>query len=277
MEVARDLGYTSPDRLYEADRATCEKIVARRREEFRAARVYRLCSSAEIQRALEDSLAEARPIPISQVARLLGYSYCTPLISRFPELCRAIVAKIAAWKKELCRAIRRRLKAAAREKPPPPLRALAREFELPTADLLRDLEPELCRQIVARRFACIKEERGVLACQLEKVLLEDPPPSASAIHKRFGITRSVAMKWYHKTFRAIARRHALYRRQVKQMWLNACRNEIREIVNRLHGDGVYPSDGQVLKLLSPRFTRTDRVWVNNEISEARKGIGRPHK
>ncbi len=273
-EVAQRLEYTSPRRLRAVDRAGCQKVDERHRNGSSAARGNDLRPPSEIQQALEDSLACPQPISVNRMAYLFGYSNPASLHCRFPELCQAIVVKLATWKEERRRAIRRRLKAAAREKPPPTLETLTKEFGLHSQKPLRRLEPALCDQIIAQRRAWIKRKRAELARRLKAVLREEPPPSATAVRQRLGISPRAV--WYRETFKAIARRYAIHRRQLKQARMNTSRNEMREIVNRLHRQGVYPSRGRVMKLLSPRCVKS-KAWIQNAIRQARKDIERRQK
>jgi TniQ len=104
-EIARSLGYTNTERLYQADRALCHRIAARHRQSgrshwWRKRGAIRICEAARLKEVLEQSLQSNRPTSVHQVAASLGYSNDGYVHQKYPELCRAIGEKIALAKQD---------------------------------------------------------------------------------------------------------------------------------------------------------------------------------
>jgi hypothetical protein len=76
-DVARSLGYTNTDRLYQADRKLCHDIAARFRQSgrshwWRKPGAIRICEAARLKEILEQSLKSNRPTSVHQVSASLG-------------------------------------------------------------------------------------------------------------------------------------------------------------------------------------------------------------
>jgi AraC-like DNA-binding protein len=102
-EVARSLGYTSTERLYQADRKLCHKIAAIYRQSgrshwWRKPGAIRICDAARLKDILERSLKSDRPTSVHRIAASLGYSNDGYVRQKYPELCRAIGDKLALAK-----------------------------------------------------------------------------------------------------------------------------------------------------------------------------------
>jgi hypothetical protein len=102
-DVARSLGYTNTDRLYQADRNLCHDIAARYRHSgrshwWRKPGAIRICEASRLKEILEQSLKSNRPASVHQISASLGYSNDGYVHQRYPELCRAIGEKIALAK-----------------------------------------------------------------------------------------------------------------------------------------------------------------------------------
>lgn len=102
-DVARRLGYVKPDRLYRVDGKLCREINSNYqnaiREPHRKPSDKQFCSSAQVQRALEASLAQDLPTNPYHVAVELGFVDARSLIRKLPGLCRAIQDKIDGHKR----------------------------------------------------------------------------------------------------------------------------------------------------------------------------------
>ena len=111
-QVAQALGYTNTDRLYQADRKLCHKIAARYRQSgrshwWRKPGATRICDAAQLKEILERSLKSNEPTSVHQIAASLGYSNDGYVHQKYPEICRAIGAKIALTKQAESPTIRR--------------------------------------------------------------------------------------------------------------------------------------------------------------------------
>ena len=129
-EVARSLGYTNTERLYQADRELCHGIAARHRQSgrshwWRKPGATRICEAAKLKEILEQSLKSDRPTSAHQIAVNLGYSNDGYVHQKYPELCRAIGEKIALAKQDEPDKMRR----ASGRRPPRTSRTNAFETE----------------------------------------------------------------------------------------------------------------------------------------------------
>jgi len=216
-EVAERLGYSTPTRLYVADGDLCKAIVRNfhksgRNHWWRRRGAKRLDDSI-LRKALEQSLALEMPLPIHRSAAAFGYWAADALITRFPDLCRAINAKRAQARARRRSAVLIELEAALREDPPPTLKEVAHRLGYVSGTAIRAVEPHLCAKLLARRRAIVEDARRELRRQLEAVLQEDPPPSLRQAHVRFGIKPESTYCHFPELCRAIAARHRGFRRR----------------------------------------------------------------
>ena len=118
-EVARTLGYTTTERLYQADRTLCHKIASRYRQSgrshwWRRPGATRICEVPRLKEILEKSLKSKEPASVHHIAACLSYSNDGYIQQKFPELCAAISRKIARRKQVYLDAMRRLLNGLLR-------------------------------------------------------------------------------------------------------------------------------------------------------------------
>jgi TniQ protein len=209
-EVAKRLGYSTPTRLYAADSDLSKAIVRNfnksGRNHWWRRRGAKAPSDSTIRRALEESFELEVPNPVHHTAASLGYDTECPLTARFPELCRAIKLKrvsAAATRRTALAAV---LESALAEDPPPSLAQIASRLGY-AGGTMRDVEPELCGKLVARRREFAERSRQALRHQLDGMLKEEPPPSLREVHARLGITHNVLYENFPEIHRAIVARH----------------------------------------------------------------------
>ena len=176
-DVARSLGYTSTETLYQADRSLCHDIAERYRRSGRSHAwkkpgASRICEIAQLKKVLEETLAMSEPTPLSQVAIGLGYANMGYIQQKFPDLCAAIRKKIIEVKQQKREIMRRVLESAVLETPPPTLSDIACRLGYSTSSVLRAHEPELCdslaEQYEAHRIKHIADlERDARAALVE--------------------------------------------------------------------------------------------------------------
>jgi AraC-like DNA-binding protein len=164
-EVARRLGYTTTERLYQADRKLCHKIAARYRQSGRShwwkkPGATRICETDRLKETLEQSLGSIEATSVHRIARSLGYSNEGYIQRKLPEPCRAIGEKIAQAKQARPEKMRRILKSALDEHPAPTLRDLSLRLGYSTSTILRAHEPDLCDQLAARYRGPCYEAQG---------------------------------------------------------------------------------------------------------------------
>jgi hypothetical protein len=98
------------------------------------------------------------------------------------------------------------LESALAEDPPPSLAQIASRLGY-AGGTMRDVEPELCGKLVARRREFAERSRQALRHQLDGMLKEEPPPSLREVHARLGITHNVLYENFPEIHRAIVARH----------------------------------------------------------------------
>jgi transcriptional regulator with XRE-family HTH domain len=188
-EVARSLGYTNTERLYQADRELCHGIAARHRQSgrshwWRKPGATRICEAAKLKEILEQSLKSDRPTSAHQIAVNLGYSNDGYVHQKYPELCRAIGEKIALAKQDEPDKMRRVLEDALHEHPAPTLSKLSGRLGYSSSNVLRAHEPDLCEQLSARHRSHVIERRADLERRAAAALSESPAPSLLDVCKR---------------------------------------------------------------------------------------------
>jgi len=210
-EVARRLGYTTPNRLYVADSNLCRLIVRNfnksRRSHWWRRRGGKFLDDSVIQTALEESLSREIPVPVYRSAKAFGFETEDPLTARFPDLCRAIKAKRAAAQLARRSRVASALKAALSEDPPPPLEQVASRLGYAADNSIRTWEPRLCARLIARRREFAERSKKALKNRLKAMLKENPPPSLREVHARLGITQAISYGNFPKIHRAITTRH----------------------------------------------------------------------
>jgi hypothetical protein len=209
---ARRLGYTTTERLYNADRAACKQIAANFRRSprthwWRKTGAMPICEPQQLKQVLEDSLASKNPISPHHIAAMLGYSNDGYIHRKFPHLCRAIGAKIAKAKKRRLAQIPVVLQSALREELPPTLSALGKRLEYSTSQVLRVHAPKLCDRLVKRREVWQRNHKKKLRKKLSAVLVETPPPPFVVVCNRMALTRSFIEEHFPDLQQAITRRY----------------------------------------------------------------------
>ena len=255
-EIARRLGYSTAARLYEADRHLCWRITTRYRESgrgnwWRSSGAKAICEQSRMKEVLEDYLGSDRPIPpLNHIASNLGYAANTSLRDRFPELCRALSAKIAEQKRARAAAIEPALEQALQENPPPSLQQITKRLGFSSVSVLKAHAPDLCEKLKTNRRAYWQRCRLELRGKLEAVLMENPPPSLRSVYSRLSVTESIVNASFPELRRAIGLRHLQHQKQQSQARRQDVQAEIREIVQMLHTQGICPSVPRVISLLS---------------------------
>lgn len=277
-EVARRLGYLTRRALRYADPALCAQIAANyRQSEYGRCRRNRgakpICELSQVRRILENHLnAEGRIPPLLRIAASLGYAGDGYVWHKFPELCRALSAKIARQKAERMAAIESIFEWALQEVPPPPLREVYRRIGLSSAHMRRAYPLTMGEKLKARRREYAEACRTELREKLKAALNETPPPPPREIYVRLGITEGFARHNFPELRRAIIMRHRQYRHQQSLTRQEAVRQEIRAIVGSLHEQGVCPSLGRVTSLLKNESLLKWQV-LRQTVKDARRALG----
>jgi hypothetical protein len=276
-EVARRLGYGTTTRLRSVNKDLCRQIVVKHRRSGRSHWWRRrgakpICELSRLKRVLEDYLASAGPVPsLDHIAASLGYAVDGSLRQKFPELCRALAARIAEQKRIRLAAIEPALEQALHEFPALSVTQLAKRLGFSAACVLKAHAPALYEKVEARYRSYAETCRADLQNKLEAVLEENSPPSLRTVYARFGVTESIVNTSFPELQREIGLRHLQYQRQQSQARRDAVRAEIREIVRALQAEGTCPSVPRVTSQLKPGSLREWRV-VGQAVADARKEL-----
>ncbi|MFZ0707415.1 MAG: hypothetical protein WAM71_17580 [Candidatus Korobacteraceae bacterium] len=276
-EIVRRLGYKGAERLYQVDRNLVKQIVANYRKSgrshwWRKPGAVRICTLSEMQKLLEQSLAQKRPASVHHIAASLGYANDGYLQHKFPDLCRAIRRKISAHDEARIIIMESTLKSALREEQVPTLAALCRRLGYSNSLVLRYHFPDLCEEILARRRDLRNQRIAQLGKMLQNVLLEDPAPSFVRVSKRVGLSYAALAETCPEECAAIRSRYLQSRSEASRRKKQQLGKEVRHIAQRLQVEGERPSLGRVRALLSNAVLKDWRT-LNAAIKAARQELG----
>ena len=276
-QVARKLGYAGTTRLRMADPHLCDRIILNHRRSGQSHWWMRrgakpICELSRVKKVLEGYLASDKPIPtLDRIAASLGYAVDQSLRQKFPELCRALSARIAQQKRARVAAIEPALEQALQETPPPSLLELAKRLGFSASCVLKSHAPGLYEKLKQHRQACQERCRAELRNRLEAALVENPPPSLKSVYSRLGVTESIVNTSFPELRQAIRSRHLQHQRDQAQLRRDAVRTEIRNIARMLHAQGLCPSVPRVRSLLKSG-PLPDWKEVSKEVNDARKEL-----
>ena len=276
-EIAGRLGYKGADRLYQVDRNLAKQIVANYRKSgrshwWRKPGAARICALSDMQKLLEQSLAQERPISAHHIAASLGYANNGYLQQKFPDLCRAIRRKIAAHDEPRITIMESTLKGALREEQVPTLADLCRRLGYSNSLVLRYHFPDLCEEILARRRDLRNQRIAKLRKTLQAVLLEEPAPSFVSVSKCVGLSYAALAQTCPEECAAIRSRYLQSRSEASRRRKEQLGEEVLHITQRLRVQGECPSLGRVTALLPDNVLKDWRA-LSAAVKTARQELG----
>ena len=276
-ELARRLGYKGVERLYQVDRNLSKQISANYRKSgrshwWRKPGAVRICALSDIQKLLEQSLAQERPVSAHHIAASLGYSGDGYLHLKFPDICRAIGRKIAAHDEPRIAIMKSALKDALREDQVPTLSDLCRRLGYSNSVVLRYHFPDLCDEILARRRDLRNQRIAQMRKTLQAVAREEPAPSFLSVCKRIGRSHASLAETCPEECAAIRARYLRSRSEAMRRKKEQLGEEVCQIVRRLQSEGKCPSVVRVATLL-PKTALTDWRILNATVQAARREPG----
>jgi len=179
---------------------------------------------------------------------------------------------LAQQKTERIAAIEPTFQRALHENPPPPIHEVCKRIGL-SPSRIKVLAPALCARFNAWRRECAEGRRAGLLNKLKAVLYETPPPAASEVYMRLGITQSIAIHNFPELRRAIIVRHRQYRHQKSCDLQKTAREEIRKIIQTLNHQGVCPSAMRVWGLAKKKSFLKWGAFVQ-AVHDARKSLNK---
>jgi len=276
-EIVRRLGYKGAERLYQVDRNLTKQIVANYRKSgrshgWRKPGAVRICALSDIQKLLEQSLAQERPVSAHHIAARLGYANDGYLQQKFPDICRAIRRKIAAHDEPRTTIMENALKDALREDQVPTLSDLCRRLGYSDSLVLRYHFPDLCNEILVRRRDLHDRQIAALRKTLQALLLEEPAPSFRSVCKRIGHSNAALAETCPEEGAAIRSRYLRSRSEASRRRKEQLGKEVRQIVQRLQAEGRCPSVDRVTALL-PNTALKDWRAISASVKAARQELG----
>ena len=260
-DVARRLDYVKPDRLYRVDGKLCRQINSNYQNAIRGPRGKpsdkQFCSTAQVQCALEASLAQELPTFPYHVAIELGFVEARSLLRKFPSLCRAIQDKIDKHKALEIAAMERALTVALTEEPPPSLGELCERLGYSRPVVLRRHFPTLCDRLVAHRHAYRVHQIEKLRHQLNGFSLESPAISLEQACKRVCFSRQQITRLCPEESAAVVTHYDQWCRESAQQRVEELHRQVRQIVTRLHQEGKCPSFKRVQQALRGKSVSQD--------------------
>jgi len=277
-EVARRLGYVKPYWLYTVDAALCARITMKYRRPgridwWRKRGIKPIYTLPQVEKILEDyRSAQGRIPPLIRIALSLGYANDYSLRRQFPELWRALAAKIARQKAERAAVIGLALEQALQENPPPSVREMCMRIGFPSTSSLKARAPVLYARLIAHRRRYAELAWTELRNKLKTALNETPPPSPKEVFTRMGIAASIARRNFPELHRAVVVRYKEYRHQQARARQEAAKQEVSVIARRLHDQGICPSVPRVRSLLKTGSVLNWTV-LGEAVNNVRKTLG----
>lgn len=230
----------------------------------------RITSWSEIGAKLEAALQEYPPPSMQSVARKLGYN--SPKVRRhFPELCERIISRYKEYQKNRHPSpaeIRRALRTALKQSPPPSLQMVLRGLECKDTGYYyyynyRDLCLKVSRRFLNYRSKPFNEDKDPR--RLEAMLVEEPPPSFSEVARRFRRKRDFLQHKFPELSKAITARYKRYQGALRKRNAKRLCSAIKEAVRQIIALGQYASERRVKKLVRQQFPLLGRDSLFKQI------------
>jgi DNA-binding phage protein len=271
-EIAQRLNYKGVEGLRDVDNALSKQLVANylksgRSHWWRKSGATRICGVSEIRAILEQSLSEIHPRSLYKLAVNLGYVNEGYIQSKFPQLCGAIRQKIRKEKEERICAMERALEKALNDEPPPALDDLRRRLGYSCSTVLKTHFPVLYNEILTRRRLHRREKILELKEALRSALLDVPAPSLVSLCKTLNTPEHALEKMCPRECASIRARYRHAREDASVRRKEQLRQEVRKIIQKLHGEGTNPTIKQVRILLGQRNNWAE---VSTAVASARK-------
>lgn len=274
-QIAEQFGYRSDARLRQLQPDLCARLTQKRR-----APSAKRTSADQVRRALEAGVAQNPPPSLQTVATSLGLRGCTRLYRRFPELCRALVAKNRGFTQLPPASVAKTLKKALTESPPPALDVVARRVGFRQARSLWRRFPDLMQALKSRGI----EARGSnntnpvspkpssrVPPQAEALfraaLLEEPAPPLRLVVSRIPKHHNTSLRQaFPELWKLIRVRYQQQKKAALSERRRLLFQTVQEIVSELSSRGIRPT--QTLVRLTVRQRSEDSLLSLDMIGEA---------
>jgi len=229
-----------------------------------------------LKEILEQSLSSTEPTSVHQIAVRLEHPNSGYIQQKFPELCAAIGKKIVQAKQDRLQSMRRTLRNALHEHPPPTLTDLSHRVGYSHSAILRRHEPALCDQLMAQYRFYITKRRSGLEKEAMAALRETPAPSLRAVCRRLDITVPFMNKHFPAEARMIIEQHRRFVSAETAHRRERLFHDIHAVAAELQSRGIYPSVERVAERI-PERSRCDWKTISSAVREARNVLATgPH-
>lgn len=233
----------------------------------------------EIEGRLRLALVENLPPSMEAVARRMGYH--PPKVKRhYPELCGRIIERY--WEHQKSKRpppeeIKRALRAALKEQPPPSLQRVLRRLGCKdTGYYYYTNYIDLCFA-VANRYRNYRNkpfDKGRDQKRLRAALKEDPPPSFSEIARRLGHNREFVRQKFPELSKALTSRYMHHTKVLRKEKAERLRHAIRDAVKQLIASGLNASERRVKKLAKQHLANLGRdILFKQALREVKAELG----
>ena len=193
-------------------------------------------------------LFEIRHESLMAVCKQIGYRNLSSLYHRFPELCRALVAKNRAWREQKDQRVGDLITKAMDEQPVPTLKELARRIgHYP--HLLRSRFPELCAALVERLPERKRLQRECIRKQLEDALQQNPAPPMQVVAQSVGRNQHHLGVIFPDLYGKIKHRYVEHQKIVRAQRRVEFLAQVRKAVIELCKRGINPSRKHVMSAI----------------------------
>jgi transcriptional regulator with XRE-family HTH domain len=228
---------------------------------------------------LQAALKETPPPSLEAVGRRIGY-YPPRLKNHFPKLCERIASRY--WKYIESKhpspgEVKKVLKSALKEQPPPSLQSILRRLGCrDTGYYYYSNYYDLCIAI-ARRYTERRNkpfDRMIDGKLLQDALSEDPPPSLSELGRRLYHGRKFLRLKFPELSKAVAARYMQYQNTIKEKRADTLRQTIRQAVTHITAAGLYVSAARVKEYVKQRQAGVGREYLFQQaFSEVKVEMG----
>ena len=130
---------------------------------------------------------------------------------------------------------------------------IARRLGFSSEDVLLTAYPEMCASHRQWRRAWFEEQREHLRLSIREWIAAHPAPTLTAVCLHFDISSCYFQSRFPEERVEVVRRAAERARMERQRLAVLMRNEVFEIVRKLHSERIFPSLSRVKSVLSPNL------------------------
>ncbi len=209
------------------------------------------------------------------ICKKIGYRSGSSLYHRFPELCRAVVAKNRAWREQNDQRVQNAIAKALDEEPVPTLKELAGRLGH-HPHVLRSRFPELCAALVERLPERKRLERERIRKQLEAALQQSPAPPMQVVAQSVGRNQHHLGVIFPDLYGKIKRRYVDHQKIVRAQRRVQFLAQVRKAAMELCERGINPSRKHVMSAIEDPSMKWTQVLDRYIAQTLREMEAEPH-